>query len=219
MAKITKYTINNISDFYWCHIIPEGFSALLSSEHKIEFHFGNKNTSIIVKKENVAKVLGTYCGITEFLNQGSFCISEDTLMTLCSTEFKEVLNSINYLVLTHCFREYIELTPSIDYIRYNKYHTIMTLDGKMSDISKVCCCAYHPDCSRVIGNNNNHPKEIKPNWPNYWYTMLSDFIKMYFYYTISTSGNMNQGKIVLDGWHNPYRIINYCLEHNFVRLS
>ena len=59
MAKITKYTINNISDFYWCHIIPEGFSALLSSEHKIEFHFGNKNTSIIVKKENVAKVLGT----------------------------------------------------------------------------------------------------------------------------------------------------------------
>ncbi len=57
MAKITKYTINNISDFYWCHIIPEGFSALLSSEHKIEFHFGNKNTSIIERRKTWLKYL------------------------------------------------------------------------------------------------------------------------------------------------------------------
>lgn len=138
MSKIQKYTINVIPNFYWCHIAPDGFSSLLFPEHKIEFYFNGKMTaSYTVKKESIPDVLPTYCYITEMLNKGSFSLSKESLDKLCSPEFREVLDYVKEMRLTHYYLGYIELTPSIYYYRYNKFHGEYAIEGKLYNIKKI----------------------------------------------------------------------------------
>ena len=138
MSKIQKYTINVIPNFYWCHITPDGFSSLLFPEHKIEFYFNGKMTaSYTVKKESIPDVLPTYYYITEMLNKGSFSLSKESLDKLCSPEFREVLDYVKEMRLTHYYLGYIELTPSIYYYRYNKFHGEYAIEGKLYNIKKI----------------------------------------------------------------------------------
>ena len=41
--------------------------------------------------------------------------------------------------LTHYYLGYIELTPSIYYYRYNKFHGEYAIAGKLYNIKKICC--------------------------------------------------------------------------------
>lgn len=47
------------------------------------------------------------------LNKGSFSLSKESLDKLCSPEFREVLDYVKEMRLTHYYLGYIELTPSI----------------------------------------------------------------------------------------------------------
>ena len=221
MSKIQKYTISVIPNFYWCHIAPDGFSSLLFPEHKIEFYFNGKMTaSYTVKKESIPDVLPTYCYITEMLNKGSFSLSKESLDKLCSPEFREVLDYVKEMRLTHYYLGYIELTPSIYYYRYNKFHGEYAIEGKLYNIKKICCShACYTTPRSIYVDKNNTQTEVFPNWINNWNYYLFYFLCMYFYYIISKKGHMNRGIIQIDDVYNPYEIINFCIENNFFKLN
>lgn len=71
------------------------------------------------------------------LNKGSFSLSKESLDKLCSPEFREVLDYVKEMRLTHYYLGYIELTPSIYYYRYNKFHGEYAIEGKLYNIKKI----------------------------------------------------------------------------------
>lgn len=176
--------------------------------------------SYTVKKESIPDILPTYCYITEMLNKGSFSLSKESLDKLCSPEFREVLDYVKEMRLTHYYLGYIELTPSIYYYRYNKFHGEYAIAGKLYNIKKICCSnvCYTTPRSIYIDKDNTQT-EVFPIWINNWNFYLFYFLCMYFYYIISKKGHMNRGIIQIDDIYNPYEIINFCIENNFFKLN